>query len=63
MPGIAFKLMSIVPALMAILFTLGAVGLLGDGPTHVNGGVILFVSLMVASARWLWREGDKRDGV
>ena len=61
MPGIAFKLLSVIPATLGIVFTLGAFGLLGTQPARINGGVLLFLFILGWVTRWLWREGDKRD--
>ena len=62
MPGQVFKLLCIIPGALAIVFALGAMGLLGN-EARVNGGTIFFVFGLSYVARWLWREGDKRDRV
>lgn len=61
MPGIAYKLLAVPPAVLGIVFSMGAVGLLGTGPVRINGGVIFFLFLLGAITRWLWREGTKRE--
>ena len=58
MPGIAWKLLSVIPGSLAIVFALGAVGALGT-PARINGGLLLFLFLLVSSAVWLVKQGNE----